>query len=72
VPYVSTPDDEAILRTAFAIYQKQDKVAQALNVAIRLNDRTRMQECVAQCQDKYHFAHLLLTKEKISVTGFVR
>lgn len=53
MPYVSTPDDIAILETVYAIYRKQEQITQAMNVAIRLNDREKMKDCVNSCQDEY-------------------
>ena len=38
VPLLAYPEDESTLRTAHEIYRKYDKLAQAMTLAIRLND----------------------------------
>ena len=52
VHYVPTPDDIAILQTVYLIYRKQNQITQAMNVAIRLNDREKMKDCINTCQDE--------------------
>jgi 26S proteasome regulatory subunit N1 len=40
VPLLVSPDDEAFLETAAAIYAKHDRYPEALALAVRLNSRT--------------------------------
>lgn len=44
VPLLSIPDDITTLRTAHTIYRKYDQLAQAMTLAIRLNDVELVQE----------------------------
>ncbi|KAJ1568792.1 proteasome regulatory particle base subunit, partial [Cladochytrium tenue] len=52
VPYVAPPDDAAILKTARALYKKHDEHAQALFMAMKLNDLELIQEDFNSCPDE--------------------
>ncbi|KAF9292487.1 proteasome regulatory particle base subunit [Linnemannia elongata] len=51
VNYLESPDDAICLRTAHDIYLKHDKYAEALLIAIRMSDKTLIQNLFDNCQD---------------------
>jgi len=53
IPYVSPPDDIAILRTAHAMYSKFGRSADALQLAIKLRDNDLIRADMDGCTDKY-------------------
>lgn len=52
IPYVSPPDDIAIMRTAHAIYSKFGRHADALQLAIKLRDNSLIWTDMESCTDK--------------------
>ena len=55
MPYVTPPDDVAILKTAHIIYKKMEKYPQALQVALKLNDPEMIKTDFDTCPDAYFF-----------------
>lgn len=51
VNYLESPDDAICLRTAHDIYLKHEKYAEALLIAIRMSDKTLIQNLFDNCQD---------------------
>lgn len=51
VNYVTPPDDTAILKTAHTIYRKMDRLPQALQIAVRLNDMDLIKSDFDSCSD---------------------
>lgn len=52
VPLLSPPDDKTTLETAHSIYRKYNKLAQAITLAIRLNDLALIKEDFDATDDK--------------------
>jgi 26S proteasome regulatory subunit N1 len=60
--YLSEPDDTAVYNTAFKGYMKVKKFHDAMRVALRLNNRSLMEEVFIACEDqvdKQQLAYLL-------------
>ena len=53
IPYVSPPDDIAILRTAHTIYTKFGRFADAMQLAIKLRDNDLIKAGMDSCTDRY-------------------
>lgn len=52
VPLLTYPDNDRFLRTAYDIYKQHKQYAQAVVLAIRLNDKELIQEAFNSTQDK--------------------
>ncbi|KAF2747909.1 26S proteasome non-ATPase-like protein regulatory subunit 2 [Sporormia fimetaria CBS 119925] len=52
VPLLTYPDNDKFLRTAYSIYRKHKQYTQAMILAIRLNDRTLIEETFDSVDDK--------------------
>jgi len=52
VPYVPGPEDSIILNTVLAIFEKFEQWAQAMQVAIKLNDVPTIQNVFFRCKDR--------------------
>lgn len=66
VPYVAPPDDVVILKTAHAIYRKEQQFPQALQMSIRLNDMDLIRDDFDSCEDpvlKRQLAFLLARQQ---------
>lgn len=55
IPYVPDPENTNLLKTALGIYRKFNQYADALFVAIQLNDIDLIKEIYESCLDKYVF-----------------
>lgn len=51
--YVVRPDDVVILQTAYTIYMNFGEYTSAIQVALRLQDRKKIEEVFNTCQDRY-------------------
>lgn len=69
VNYATPPDDIVILKTAHKIYRKMNKLPQALNLAIRLNDNAIMKDDFDSCTDPIEKKQLayLLARQQINI-----
>jgi 26S proteasome regulatory subunit N1 len=68
-PYVTPPDDIAILRTAHTIYLKHNQFPAALQIALRLNDMDLIKADFNSCPDpsvKKQLAYIL-ARQQLSV-----
>ncbi|KAF2273049.1 26S proteasome non-ATPase-like protein regulatory subunit 2 [Westerdykella ornata] len=52
VPLLTYPDNDKFLRTAYQIYRKHNQYTQAIVLAIRLNDRSLIEETFNSTDDK--------------------
>lgn len=50
--YVVRPDDIVILQTAYTIYMNFKEYASAMQVALRLQDKVKIEEVYNTCQDR--------------------
>jgi 26S proteasome regulatory subunit N1 len=53
IPYVSPPDDIAILQTAHQVYRKFGRFADALQLAIKLRDTELIHADMNACEDRF-------------------
>ena len=51
VHYLPPPDDVAVLKTAHQIYKQMDKLPQALQIAMRMNNLELIKEDFESCKD---------------------
>ncbi|KAI9183473.1 proteasome regulatory particle base subunit [Blastocladiella emersonii ATCC 22665] len=51
VPYLPYPEDETVLRAAHQIYRNVNKLPEAINLAMRLDDKTLIQNDFDACTD---------------------
>ncbi|TPX37187.1 hypothetical protein SmJEL517_g01072 [Synchytrium microbalum] len=68
VPYVSPPDDMAILKTAHEIYRKMEQYPQAIQVSMKMNDLDLVKNDFHSCPDMIIRKQLafLLARQQIS------
>ena len=71
VPYVPDPENVNLLKATLSIYRKFDQFADALLVAIQLNDFKLIQDIYKSCTDqwvwrvvRWHFCFLVFKKSK--------
>ncbi|PUU73527.1 armadillo-type protein [Tuber borchii] len=69
VPLLSPPDDKTTLETAHSIYRKYNKLAQAITLAIRLNDVDLIREDLDAAEDPVLRKQLafLVARQQISL-----
>jgi len=69
VPLLSPPDDKTTLETAHSIYRKYNKLAQAITLAIRLNDVDLIREDLDAAEDPVLKKQLafLVARQQISL-----
>lgn len=58
MPYVPEPEDTDLLKTALKLYRKFDQFANAIMLAIRLNDKALYTEIFEGVEDRYANAML--------------
>ena len=51
VPYTAEPENTALLRTAVEIFQKFDRLPEALRLAMQLNDMDMIEDIFLSCKD---------------------